>query len=313
MNRTHNAHSPPRRLPARRIAAIAGVAIVISGAIVAAITLRPLDGPLAGSSGFTGMTGFGGVDRTADAQLAQFPGAGPSFDLSNATIPTDQIRAGGPPKDGIPALTDPTMVPADRAGYLRPDDRVIGYAADGEARAYPLRVLNYHEIVNDRVAGTPIAVTYCPLCDSAAIFDRRTPVGLREFGVSGLLYNSNVLMYDRGGQPESLWSQVLGAGVSGPAAGKRLTALPVELTTWRDWSERYPQTSVLSAETGHPRDYRSNPYDGYLTSPGVMFPVTSTSDRLPAKQLVLGVWVGDTSKAYPLSAFGEEPVGVSET
>ena len=129
MNQTDNPQTRPRGVSTRRIAALAGVAIVISGAIVAAITLRPLDGPLAGSSGFMGMAELVETDRTAEAQLAQFPGAGPSFDLSNATIPTHQIRAGGPPKGGIPALTDPTAVPADRARYLRPDDRVIGYAA----------------------------------------------------------------------------------------------------------------------------------------------------------------------------------------
>ncbi len=237
---------------------------------------------------------------------AQFGGGRPQFDLSDATIPVDQIRAGGPPKDGIPALTNPPMITAAEAAYLGPDDRVIGYVDGDEARAYPLRILNHHELVNDRVAGKPILVTYCPLCDSAAIFDRRTPLGEREFGVSGLLYNSNVLMYDRGGQPESLWSQVKGAGVSGPAADQKLTPLPVELTTWKDWINRYPHTRVLSPETGHRRDYNRNPYAGYFTSPRLVFPVESTSDRLPTKAPVLGVWVGDASRAYPVSAFGSE-------
>ena len=243
----------------------------------------------------------------------QFSPRRPAFDLSDATIPVDQIRAGGPPKDGIPALTDPPMITAAEAAYLTPDDRIIGYAEGDDARAYPLRILNYHELINDRVSGKPILITYCPLCDSAAIFDRRTPLGEREFGVSGLLYNSNVLMYDRGGQPESLWSQIRGAGVTGPAAGVKLRPLPVELTTWQAWLRRYPHSQVLSANTGHRRDYRRSPYDPFLASPRLMFPVETRSDRLPAKTAVLGVWVGDTAKAYPLAAFGGPAEEIEDT
>ena len=184
----------------------------------------------------------------------------PSFDLASLIVPANEVHSGGPPKDGIPALTNPRFIAASEATYLRPDERVIGFASGEEARAYPLSILNYHEIVNDRVGDLPVAVTYCPLCDSCAVFDRRTELGEREFGVSGLLYNSNVLMYDRGGQPESLWSQVMTRGISGPAARRPLTALPLELTTWIEWRSRHPETSVLSSETGHRRDYRRSPY-----------------------------------------------------
>jgi hypothetical protein len=107
--------------------------------------------------------------------------------------------------------------------------------------------------------GIPVVVTYCPLCDSSEVFDRRTEIGKREFGVSGLLYNNNVLMYDRGGQPESLWSQVMASGVSGPANTKSLNALPLEVTTWKDWRSRHPDTKVVSIETGHDREYHSRP------------------------------------------------------
>jgi len=127
------------------------------------------------------------------------------FDLSQLSIPIGELRFPGLSKDGIPALTNPALIPADEASALPPEARVIGAVVEGEARAYPLRILNRHEIVNDRIRDVPVAVTYCPLCDSAVIFDRRTPRGEREFGVSGLLYNSNVVMYDRGGDPESLW------------------------------------------------------------------------------------------------------------
>lgn len=140
------------------------------------------------------------------SQFVQYR-ASPSFDLRNAIIPKNEIRSGGPPKDGIPALTNPAVIRAQDAAYLNAADRVAGVAIGEEARAYPLKILNYHEVVNDKLGGVPIAVTYCPLCDSVVVFDRRTEAGVREFGVSGLLYNSNVLMYDRSGRPESLWSK----------------------------------------------------------------------------------------------------------
>jgi hypothetical protein len=245
------------------------------------------------------------------AQEARAPRRG-GFDFSSLRVPIEEIHPGGPPKDGIPALTDPKLTPAAEASYLRPQDRVVGYAAGREARAYPLKILNYHEIVNDRVAGAAIAVTYCPLCDSVAIFDRRTPLGERSFGVSGLLYNSNVLMYDRGGAPESLWSQIKAEGISGPAAEKPLRTLPVELTTWQDWRTRHPGTLVLSAQTGHRRNYERNPYQGYFSQPALMFPAQPTSDRLPAKARVLGVWTSGAARAYPESAFNRQKSRVED-
>jgi hypothetical protein len=250
----------------------------------------------------------------SDTQLVQFRGGSePTFDLKNAKIPVNEIRGGGPPKDGIPALTDPTMISATEASYLRDDDRVIGVVVDSESRAYPLRILNHHEIVNDRAGEIPYAVTYCPLCDSAVVFDRRTPLGEREFGVSGLLYNSNVLMYDRGGRPESLWSQVKTTGVSGPAADKSLGTLPLELTTWKDWLARHPRTKVLSDDTGHRRDYRRNPYAGYFARGELMFPARPVSDRMAAKTPVLGVWTDRAARAYPLSVFGSKSRELQDT
>ena len=225
------------------------------------------------------------------------------FDLSQTTIPPDEVRGGGPPKDGIPALTDPEVIPADQAADLRADDRVVGLVVDGKARAYPLRILTWHEVVNDVIGGTPVLVSYCPLCDSVAAFDRRTPEGVKEFGVSGLLYQSNVLMYDRGGEPEALWSQLKAEAVSGSMAGEGLEVLPVDLTSWSDWRARHPETLVLSMDTGHDRDYGRDPYDGYFENPGLMFPVHPSSDLLPEKQKVLGVWAPDgTSKAFAHSA-----------
>ena len=246
------------------------------------------------------------VQSSADSNAAKTNRSSSEFDLSHLAISKEEIHSGGPAKDGIPSLTDGRFVTADAANHLQPDDRVIGITFGEVARAYPLKVLNFHEIVNDRVGGMPVAVTYCPLCDSAAVFDRRTEFGEREFGVSGLLYNSNVLMYDRGEPVERLWSQMRAAGISADAVNSKLTALPLELTTWQEWSRRYPHTDVLSTDTGHDRDYDRSPYTEYLQMPDLMFPVSALSDRLPRKQPVLGMWTSNSARAYPESAFSPE-------
>ncbi|WP_404309469.1 DUF3179 domain-containing protein [Neorhodopirellula lusitana] len=257
------------------------------------------------------------VDRPTSDQLVvqsvQLRGQGGiGFDLRQATIPVQEIRSGGPPKDGIPSLSNPTMISAAEATYLRAGDRVIGVESGGESRAYPLAILNYHEIINDRIGELPIAVTYCPLCDSAVVFDRRTPLGEREFGVSGLLYNSNVLMYDRSNM-ESLWSQVKGEGVSGPGAGVKLTVLPMELTTWAAWRARNPNTTVLSSETGHRRNYQGSPYTRYFKQPQLMFPVKPINNALPLKESVLGVWDDANALAIPISAFGGKSTEIEQS
>ncbi len=229
-------------------------------------------------------------------------------------IPKNEIYAGGPPKDGIPALTNPRTVSAISSG-LQPADRVIGVVIGGEPRAYPLRILNWHEIANDTLGGRDIAVTYCPLCDSAVVFDRRVDGEVREFGVSGLLYNSNVLMYDRQGDEsaESLWSQMMLKAVVGPAAerGLKLEVLPAQLTTWSAWVARHPQTTSLSFQTGHRRDYGNNPYESYFTSNEMMFPVRPMGkspndyDSLPGKEPLLIVSFDGRLKGYPVSRLRE--------
>lgn len=227
-----------------------------------------------------------------------------TFDLRNAAIPRNQFHSGGPPVDGIPSLSRPKFIAATQARYLEPSDRVIGVVIEGAARAYPLKVLNYHEAVNDQIGKTPIAVTYCPLCDSVAVFDRRVDDEVLEFGISGLLYNSNVLLYDRrrdGGK--SLWSQMKSSAVAGPKVRTALKALPVELTTWSDWRARFPETTALSTDTGHQRDYSRSPYGGYFDSPNLMFPVEPVDRRLPLKTSVLGVWSEKAARAFPLTAF----------
>ncbi len=221
------------------------------------------------------------------------------FDLSNARVPASAIQRGGPPKDGIPAIDRPRFVAAAQAS-LSADDRVLGVTVNGDARAYPLRILNWHEVVNDQVGGQPVVVTYCPLCGTGMAFDARVDGRARSFGVSGLLYNSDVLLYDR--DTQSLWSQIMRTAVSGPAAGRMLVQLPLAHTTWSDWRTRHPDTRVLSTDTGHVRDYSHDPYAGYESRERLMFDVAHRDHRLEAKAWVLGLQVGAEAKAYPLSA-----------
>jgi hypothetical protein len=223
------------------------------------------------------------------------------FDLRGALIPVTAIEQGGPPRDGIPSIDHPRFVGAAASG-LKDGDRVLGLARRDVARAYPVRILNWHEVVNDRIADEAIAVTYCPLCGTGMAFDARVGVGgpAASFGVSGLLYNSDVLLYDRG--TESLWSQLLEQAVSGPMKGTRLTPVPLTHTTWAAWRARHPRTEVLSTDTGQARDYARDPYAGYDTVPRLMFEVQHRDDRLPLKEWVLGLRIGGQAKAYPFSA-----------
>ena len=233
------------------------------------------------------------------------------FDLRDLSIPESEIRSGGPDKDGIPALSHPRFLDPETAQKLLwPEDRVIGVVIGDVARAYPLQILTRHEVVNDRIGQQALAVTYCPLCDSSLVFDRRIGEREVEFGVSGLLYNSNVLMYDRNpGGPEGLWSQLRSSAVSGEHAGQELKTLPFEVTTWGDWSRRHPQTEVLSEESGYPINYGVDPYAHYFRTSELLFPTApqAPADRIALKTPVLGVWNSAGSRAYPLPAFSGEP------
>lgn len=238
------------------------------------------------------------------------------YDLSNAKIDVDGLLAPGVPRDGIPALTDPKRVPVKAAKFPPENGRVIEVDINGQAVAYPLGILNWHEIINDRVGGVPIAVTYCPLCDSVAVFDRRlersgedgsTERAVLEFGVSGLLYNSNVVMYDR--QTRGLWSQVYLRAVSGPDAGRRLRALPIRVVTFGEFKARHPGGEVVSTETGHDRPYDRNPYEGYFRSDRV-FHEFAYDNRLAPKTLGLGVLAGEKAYFVPASVARRGPVEV---
>ena len=226
--------------------------------------------------------------------------AGPTngFDLSNATLPREEILHGGPPRDGIPALSNPKLISAVDAEYLKPADRVVGVTLKDQSRAYPIAILNWHEIVNDEIDGQRFAVTYCPLCGTAVAFDATIDGRPTDFGVSGLLYNSDVLLYDR--DTESLWSQILSESVSGKRVGQKLTPIPISHTTWRDWLEQHPDTMVLSDDTGHSRDYQRDPYAGYEESRFTYFAVNNEApDSYHPKEIVVGLEVDGVYKAYP--------------
>lgn len=230
------------------------------------------------------------------------------FRVDNATVDIERIEGGGPGRDDIPALTDPAVLAADAADYLDDDDLVLGLERNGEARAYPIRILNWHEIVNDRLGGEAVVVTFCPLCGTGMVFSGIVQGERLDFGVSGLLYRDNLLMYDRG--TESLWSQLMGEAVSGPLAGAQLHRLPVEHRTWREWRDRYPETTVLSIRTGHRRDYEEDPYRAYSASPFTLGGHEMLGP-LPAKAWVIGVRIADQARAYPFASLAlQAPSGI---
>jgi hypothetical protein len=221
------------------------------------------------------------------------------FDFSRHSIPLEEIQPGGPPKDGIPALLSPKFVPAGKAVFLKEEDRILALAAGSEAKAYPIRILNWHEVVNDTLGGKPILITYCPLCGTGMAFNPVINGRKYTFGVSGLLYNSDVLMYDH--QTESLWSQIQSEAVTGPMTGTRLRPLFLIHTTWGEWRKEHPETMVLSTDTGYARDYSRDPYSGYIETGRILFPVKNESKKYHPKEWVLGVVIREKAKAYPFS------------
>jgi len=269
------------------------------------------------------------VALVAPVALAQNAGSGPdsvaarrqkfkqallaNYDLSNPKIDIDKLFAPGVGKDGIPALTYPRRDKAASAGFPTPDGRVIAVEINGEAVAYPLLILDRHEIVNDRVGGVPIAATYCPLCDSVAVFkrtitDSNGTTRELEFGVSGFLYNSNVVMYER--STNGLWSQVLMAAVTGPDAGRSLEYLPVRVMSFKQFLKDYPEGEVLSTKTGYGVGYTFNPYKRYFADPNYIFHKFKFDDRLPPKTLGVGILAGDKAWFVEARSAFKGPVNV---
>ena len=253
-------------------------------------------------------------DSYADLKLDIFTRIDPEFrrffpdqaTLEQMQIRLEEITWGGVPVDGIPALDSPTLIAADEADYLRDDDLVFGVEINGDARAYPLRIMGWHEMFNETIGGVPVALAYCTLCGSGILFEtlvegRTEPL---VFGSSGLLYRSNKLMFDR--ETDSLWNQFTGRPVVGPLVGSdiELKIRPVAISSWAKWRASHPESRVLSLDTGHSRDYGSGVvYNDYFSSPDLMFPTDVDETLFQQKDYVFGIRDVAAAKAWPLEAF----------
>ncbi len=216
------------------------------------------------------------------------------FILSNLLIPLDEIKSGGVSKDAIPAISSPNYLSIDEVDFLRTEDLVISVTQSGVTKAYPIKILNYHEIVNEE----NYLVTYCPLCYSGVVFNNKVDGNSLNFGVSGLLYFSDILMYDF--KTNSLWSQLESKAISGDLSGKELDIIPSFMSTWSAWKKRYPDGLVLSTETGYEREYNTNPYQEYESNDATMFPISKENGLMAKKDLVLGITINNESRAYPI-------------
>ncbi|NET37239.1 MAG: DUF3179 domain-containing protein [Cyanothece sp. SIO1E1] len=232
------------------------------------------------------------------------------FELSNLLIPSEEIRRGGPPRDGIPAIDRPQFMSAAFAKFLEEEEYVLGLYHKGVAKAYPIKIMDRHEVVNDRIKGEAVVITYCPLCGSGIAFVADVGGQKYSFGVSGLLYNSDVLLYDR--ETESLWSQIENQAIAGPSSGKRLEMLPTQFLTWGQWQSQYPNTLVLTTDTGYQRDYHKKAYAGYEASSRLYFPVAHESKKLKKKERVLGISIEGHYKAYPVKKLAKKKEGFQD-
>lgn len=206
--------------------------------------------------------------------------------------------------DCIPSIDQPKFVSAKQASrFLKDDDLVIGVAFEGweteddPVKAYPVKIMNWHEIVNDFVNENSVAVTYCPLCMTPRVYGRLFDGKAVDFGVSGMLLNSNLVMYDR--ETKSLWSQFDGQALVGPRKGQKLTVFPSVITRWKDWLAKHPATVVLSTDTGYDRPYDENPYGDYADVDDVYFPLEHNDNRREPKEVIFGIVIDGQAKAYP--------------
>ncbi len=217
------------------------------------------------------------------------------------SVPFGEIQSGGPPKDGIPAIDAPTFVSVAETDFLEDPEPVIELEVGGEVRGYPIQILIWHEIVNDRVGGTPVTVTFCPLCNTAIVFDRRVDGRVLDFGTSGNLRNSDLVMYDR--QTESWWQQFSGEAIVGDLTGTRLEQIAARIVSWAAFRRDHPGGQVLSQRTGFGRAYGRNPYAGYddASSPPFFAVANGDDTRLPPKERVVYLEEGKEAVAVPYS------------
>jgi hypothetical protein len=250
-----------------------------------------------------------GVGATVEAgeSGALLPPTSPPFsisgwttDFTRRTIAWEEIVSGGPPKDGIPAIDAPTFESVgEAAGWLSERDPVILFSEEEAIRAYPLAILMWHEIVNDTVGGRPVAVTFCPLCNASIVFDRTFDGQVLDFGTTGRLRNSDLIMYDR--QTETWWQQFTGEGIVGHFAGERLTFIPSQIISFADFAAEFPDAQVL-ARPAFPRSYGANPYTRYDSSSQPFLFRGEIDPRLPATERIAGVVLAGEVKAYSFPA-----------
>ena len=256
-------------------------------------TLQVCLGIILGASLATGC-----INSGSDNVTPQGP-TGTSKPSGGWIIPEDQVLDGGPGKDGIPSVDDPQFVPATEVNYLEDNDLVIGIAHNGIVRAYPHVILDWHEIVNDELGDMAVAVTYCPLTGTATGWDREFQGGTTTFGVSGLLYNTNLIPYDR--ETDSNWSQMRLQCVQGSRQGELIELHHIVETTWGTWQKMYPETQIMTLNTGFNRSYGFFPYGGYRTNnDDIRFPIEHRDERRPAKERVLGVIFNSNARVYSI-------------
>lgn len=212
-------------------------------------------------------------------------------------VDPQKIVSGGPPKDGIPSIDNPKFVPLQTADeWIEDNELVLAIIYKGVKKVYPLQILVWHEIVNDIIAGDPILITYCPLCGSGIAFEREIEGEVVEFGTSGKLYNSNLVMYDR--KTDTYWTQIDGLAVVGELTGMKLTPVSIDTVVWRDWKQEHPDSEVLSQDTGFTRSYGRDPYGNYYEDSFLIFPVENEDDRIHAKTVIFGIELNGAYKAY---------------
>ncbi len=225
----------------------------------------------------------------------------PRTDFSRKSIDLNEILSGGPPKDGIPAIDEPRFVTTqEAAAWLDPKEPVVALSRDGIGRAYPLQILIWHEIVNDEFNSLPVSVTFCPLCNATMVFDRRVEGRLLDFGTTGKLRRSDLVMYDR--QTESWWQQFTGTGIVGEYAGVELRRIPASIVSFEAFRTAFPDGDILSRDTGYRRSYGRNPYRGYDRVGDQPFLLKDAADpRLPAMERVVSVTANGRHRIYPFS------------
>ncbi len=212
-------------------------------------------------------------------------------------VDPDKIVSGGPPKDGIPSIDNPKYVTVEEADeWIKDNELVLAIIYKGVKRVYPLQIMVWHEIVNDEIAEDPILITYCPLCGSGIAYERMINEEEVEFGTSGKLYNSNLVMYDR--KTDSYWTQIDGLAIVGELTGTKLTPVSIDTVTWREWKIAHPDSEVLSQETGFSRPYGRDPYGNYYEDSFLLFPVEGRDDRIHPKTVIFGIEVNGVYKAY---------------